>query len=62
VSAVTCVCGKVCASRSGFATHADACPVEQGRSRAFVEAIEAGRSGVEASAAFLAEQHAVRLA
>lgn len=39
--AVTCICGKVCKSRSGFNTHARVCPQEKARSEAFIAAIEA---------------------
>lgn len=37
--AVTCACGRLCASRSGFATHARRCPIEKARSEAFVHAV-----------------------
>ncbi|MDB5716341.1 MAG: hypothetical protein JWO15_3738 [Sphingomonadales bacterium] len=33
---VTCACGRVCASRSGFATHARKCEAEKARSAAVV--------------------------
>lgn len=41
---VTCECGKVCASRSGFSTHARSCPVEQKRKEIYVKCIEGSLS------------------
>lgn len=37
---VTCACGRVCASRSGFATHARKCEAEQERSRRVIAEAE----------------------
>ena len=40
----TCSCGRLCASRSGLATHARRCRVELARSAAFVRSVELGLS------------------
>lgn len=42
MSAVTCACGRICKSRSGFATHARVCAEEQTRSEAFLAATRSG--------------------
>lgn len=38
----TCECGRICKSRSGFATHARSCPIEQKRKSIFLRCIEGG--------------------
>lgn len=60
---VVCACGLLCASRSGFATHARRCTVEQARSDAFVAAVQAGLSGpaVHAAGDLAAREEALRL-
>lgn len=39
---ITCICGRPCKGRAGFAAHARSCPQERARSAAFVAAVESG--------------------